>query len=271
MSAFRGLSQSWTSVLTTSPVLKQSQTSRPKAVLLLDSSDIIAPKHLGIRFFPQGQPSDLTLMGLCLLLIPLFLYLNNIHTCQLVTVPQAQAFFGCHIPLQPDSGLNDSLFLQHSFLSCLSFCLLLTFLSFCQEGHLHCLVQGTFPPQLQGLLPWCPESLILISHSGKQGLSRSPTGTFLLFLDHCYSDAFLTFLCMSSGSVHLLTFNWSSWSTSCPSFPCAVLHNNSINIYCHVLVKHIVCNKDASRIIQVHNLNLRTFLFCRKVRCRWTT
>lgn len=173
---------------------------------------------MGIKIFPQGQPSNLTLMELCLLLILSF-YISTTSThASLSLVPEprcslvATSLFNL---IQDLIIVYCNLFLQHSFLSCLSFCLLLTFLSFCQERTPSLPGPSHSSPSASRSSPLMP--LILISHSGRQGLSKCPTGTFLSFLYHCYSDVFLKSLCMSSGSVHLLTFNWSSWSTSCLS------------------------------------------------------
>lgn len=75
-------------------------------------------------------------MELCLLLILSFYFSTTSTHASLLLVPKPRRFLvatSLFNLIQDLIIVYCNLFLQHSFLSCLSFCLLLTFLSFCQE------------------------------------------------------------------------------------------------------------------------------------------
>lgn len=88
-------------------------------------------------------------------------------------VPKSNHFFVAIFPFSLIQYLIIvlcNLYLQHSFCSCLSFCLLQRLPSFCHEEQFYCLlitfwwagskmVQVRFPPELRGFLHCCPVSL----------------------------------------------------------------------------------------------------------------
>lgn len=113
------------------------------------------------------------------------LYISTISThASLLLVPKPRHFC-CHIPLQPDSGLNYrycNLFLQHS-LSSLSVLLSIANISFILSGRIPSLPgpsHGVFSSASRSS-PWCPESLYSHLTRREARALGCPTGTFLLY------------------------------------------------------------------------------------------
>ena len=138
MSAFRVLSRDWTAALIFSSVLWQPQY--PKSVLLNISCINRWKASWVSKAFPQGQPKVRDQLWCnCLLLIARFPNSTSIHTCYCTLGRQVQLLFvvaAC--PFSLIQGLITvlcDLYLQHSFCSCLSCCLLERFLSFVMKNN----------------------------------------------------------------------------------------------------------------------------------------